>query len=172
MPPLEYERERVSAAAALNVRTSILDKVVQAKRSEAEITAGRGVALHDPEPWPEPVSTAAVLDDLASAIRRHVILSASATDAVTLWIAHTWVADRFDYSPRLGITSPTKRCGKSTLLEVLRITCRCTIKADNISASGVFRTVKSLRPLTLLIDEAGQLPRRGRRIARRVEQRL
>jgi hypothetical protein len=47
-----------------------------------------------------------------------------------------------------------ERCGKSTLLEVLRITCRRTIKADNISASGVFRTVEALRPLTLLIDEA------------------
>ena len=114
---------------------------------------GRGVALHDPDPWPEPVTTAALLGDLASAVKRHVFLPPSATDAVALWIAHTWVADRFDHTPRLGITSPTKRCGKSTLLELLRMTCRRTLKADNISASGVFRTVEALCPLTLLIDE-------------------
>jgi len=37
---------------------------------------------------------------------------------------------------------------------VLRATCRRTEKADSISASGVFRTVEALRPLTLLVDEA------------------
>lgn len=154
MPALEYERCRVSEADQLKCRATELDKLVRAKRGEAEAATGRGVALHDPEPWPEPVTTAEILDALASAIRRHVILPANAVDAVALWIAHTWVADRFDHSPRLGITSPTKRCGKSTLLEVLRITCRRTMKADNISASGVFRIVEALRPLTLLIDEA------------------
>jgi hypothetical protein len=127
---------------------------VQIARGRVEPATGRGVALHDPDPWPEPVTTAALLGDLASAVKRHVFLPASATDAVALWIAHTWVADRFDHTPRLGITSPTKRCGKSTLLDVLRMTCRRTIKADNISASGVFRTIDALRPLTLLIDEA------------------
>jgi hypothetical protein len=86
-----------------------------------------------------------------------VILPAPAADAVALWIAHTWVADRFQHSPRLGIGSPAKRCGKSTLLDVLRATCRRPLKADNISASGVFRTVEVLREeggLTLLVDEA------------------
>jgi hypothetical protein len=52
------------------------------------------------------------------------------------------------------VTSPAKRCGKSTLLDLLRATCHRPLKADNISASGVFRTVEALRPLTLLVDEA------------------
>jgi putative DNA primase/helicase len=94
------------------------------------------------------------LDSVAAAVRRHVVLQPAAADAVALWITHTWVYERFDHSPRLGITSPTRRCGKSTLLEVLRITCRRTLKADNISASGVFRTIEAARPLTLLTDEA------------------
>jgi hypothetical protein len=154
LPLAEYERARDAEATRMGFRVTILDKLVEQARGENDAAHGRGVALHDPEPWPEPVTTAAVLDDLASAIRRHVIVPASAADALPLWIAHTWVADRFENTPRLGITSPTRRCGKSTLLELLRMTCRRTIKADNISASGVFRTVESLRPLTLLIDEA------------------
>ncbi|MBX6385490.1 MAG: hypothetical protein IRZ07_21380, partial [Microbispora sp.] len=85
---------------------------------------------------------------------RHVVMSPAAADCTALWIAHTWVYDRFQHSPRLSITSPVKRCGKSTLLDVLRATCHRPLKADNISASGVFRTVEALRPLTLLVDEA------------------
>ena len=127
---------------------------MKVKRGEADEVSGRRVALHEPEPWPEPVATDGLLDDLAAAVKRHLILPSSAADILPLWIAHTWVADSFDHTPRLGITSPTKRCGKSTLLELLRMTCRRPMKADNISASGVFRTIEGLRPLTLLIDEA------------------
>jgi hypothetical protein len=110
------------------------------------------VSLRDHEPWPEPVAFGDVLNSLTSAIRRHLILPPAAVVAVALWIAHTWVHERFDYTPRLAIKSPTKRCGKSTLLELLRATCRRALKADNISASGVFRTVETLAPLTLLVD--------------------
>jgi hypothetical protein len=154
LPLLEYERVRESEAKPLGCRASILDKLVQQAREQNGATSGRGVAFHDPELWPVSLGTDALLGDLVDAIRRHVVLSAAAADVVALWIAHTWVYQRFDHSPRLGITSPTKRCGKSTLMEVLRLTCCRTLKADNVSASGVFRTVEALRPLTLLADEA------------------
>ena len=155
LDPLEYDRQRAAAADALGgIRVSTLDDMVQAARPKPEATHGRTVALAEVEPWPEPVAAGDLLHDLARAIRRHVILPASATDCTALWIAHTWVYDRFQHSPRLSVTSPAKRCGKSTLLDVLRATCHRPLKADNISASGVFRTVEALRPLTLLVDEA------------------
>ena len=154
LPPLQYELCREAEAKRMKVRVSALDDLVKEKRGMADEAPGRGVALRDHEPWPEPVPTERLLDGLASAIRRHVIMPASGADAVALWIAHTWVATKFDHTPRLGVTSPVKKCGKSTLMEILRLTCRRTLKADNISASGVFRTVEALRPLTLLIDEA------------------
>lgn len=155
MSPLAYDRVREAEAGALNVRVSTLDAEVRRARGETEDTThGRRVSLDLPDPWPEPVSITDVLDDIASAIDRHMILAASARDAVALWVAHTWVYRRFDHTPRLAITSPEKRCGKSTLLEVLRSTCRTPIKADNLSASSVFRTVEALAPLTLLVDEA------------------
>jgi putative DNA primase/helicase len=131
--------------------------MVEPLRPKPEAADVRSVSLQHVEPWPEPVAGDVLLDALARTVRRHVILPGDAADAVALWIAHTWVAEHFQHSPRLGIGSPAKRCGKSTLLDVLRATCRRPLKADNISASGVFRTVEALREeggLTLLVDEA------------------
>lgn len=154
LDPLDYDRQRDAAAKALGVRVATLDDMVKAARPKPDATHGRTVALAEVEPWAEPVSTAQLLLDLTATIQRHVILSTSAATCVALWIFHTWVYERFQHSPRLSITSPAKRCGKSTLLDVLRATCHRPLKADNISASGVFRTVEALRPLTLLVDEA------------------
>lgn len=156
LPPIEYDKVRVAEAERMGIRTPTLDKQVEPKqrKAEGETPSGRPVLLVDHKPWLEPVATDTLLDELVAAIQRHLIVPPSAIDAVSLWIVHTWIYERFDYTPRLAITSPTKRCGKSTLLDVLRATCRRTLKADNISASGIFRTVESLAPLTLLIDEA------------------
>ena len=132
LPLLEYERARAAEADKLGCRASMLDKLVQAARGGNDPASGRTVALHDPEPWPDPVVLPDLLDALAKAVRRHVVMADEAADAIALWIAHTYAYDRFDHTPRLAITSPTKRCGKSTLLDVLRITCRRTLKADNV----------------------------------------
>ncbi|MGC8468531.1 MAG: DUF3631 domain-containing protein [Acetobacteraceae bacterium] len=149
-----YEAARRAEAKRLGWRTSALDAAVAAARgAESPPAAGRTVALADVAPWPHPVTTADLLDGLAAAIRRHVVLTGAAADATALWIAHTWIYERFDYTPRLAITSPTHRCGKSTLLELLRLTCRRTLKADSVSAAGLFRVVEAWRPLTLLADE-------------------
>ena len=40
-------------------------------------------------------------------------------DTIALWIAVTWIHNRLEISPFLNLTSATKRCGKSLLLEVL-----------------------------------------------------
>jgi len=66
---------------------------------------------------------------------------------------HTYVFDAFNHSPRLLITSPAPRCGKSTLLELLRATCSRPLLAANTSAAAVFRVVEAAAP-SLLIDEA------------------
>jgi Protein of unknown function (DUF3631) len=155
LSPAQYERERQDAAKRLKVRTAFLDKYVADQRGAVvDRATGRPVVLRDVEPWPEPVDLAGVLADLRAAVRRHVVMPDEAATAVALWAAHTWVYERFQHTPRLGITSPTKRCGKSTLLAVLRLVCRRTIKADGISASGTFRTVEALKPVSLLLDEA------------------
>jgi len=56
-------------------------------------------------------------------------------------------------SPRLRITSPEKRCGKSRLLDLLNVLCPRPLGASNISPSAIFRVIE-LEHCTLLIDEA------------------
>ncbi len=154
---LEYERERVEAAKRLGMRASVLDRVIETMRPKPEAATGRGLTMPKVEPWPEPVPTAALLDALVRTIGRHVVLPEPARIAVAGWIAHSWVYHRFQHTPRLAISSPVKRCGKSTLLDLLTCMSARPLKADNISASAVYRTVEALREtggLTLLVDEA------------------
>jgi putative DNA primase/helicase len=97
---------------------------------------------------------AELLDDTAAAVRRHIVLAPEAADVVALWIGHTWVYERFDYTPRLAITSPVAECGKSMLLEVIASTCRAPVKTDNVTPASMFRLIEARKPqLTILADE-------------------
>jgi hypothetical protein len=73
--------------------------------------------------------------------------------AVTLWIAYSHLFDCFGISPILDISSPTKRCGKSSTVVVARHLCRAPLLSGNITPAALFRAVQAWRP-TLLIDEA------------------
>ena len=152
---IEYERERKEAAERLNLRASILDRLVEAERDEFENDAkqGRLLSLPEPEPWPEPVDGAELLRELSAAIRRHVVMFDHAADTAALWAVHTYLLDCFGISPRLAITSPEKGCGKTTALDVLSCLIFRPLPTANASASAIFRVVESHRP-TLLIDEA------------------
>ncbi len=74
-------------------------------------------------------------------------------DTAALWCMHTYLLDCFQVSPRLAIRSPTRRCGKTTLKDVLSRLVYRALPTDNVTSSTVFRVVEAHRP-TLLIDEA------------------
>jgi hypothetical protein len=71
---------------------------------------------------------------------------------LALWIVHTHAFEASSITPRLFITSPEKRCGKTTLLRVIQALVPKPLLASNITAAAIFRTVEIARP-TLLIDE-------------------
>jgi putative DNA primase/helicase len=149
-----YERRRRDEAKRLGIRTAALDKAVAAAREDQRRAADHLAELFPTvEPWATPVDGAALLESLEAAITRHVALAPAAATAVAAWIVHTYVFDVFNHTPRLLITSPAPRCGKSTLLELLRVTCRRPLLAANTSAAAVFRIIEAAAP-SLLIDEA------------------
>jgi Protein of unknown function (DUF3631) len=154
---LQYEQERKGAAERLDIRAAILDKLVSAERARLNpddgSKQGHAIAFPDPEPWPEPVEGMVLLDDLAAAIRKHVVLPDHARDACALWVVHTYLADRFLVSPRLGVRSPTKGCGKTLLLDVLDRVVARPLPTANVTAAAIFRVIAAHRP-TLLVDEA------------------
>ena len=66
----------------------------------------------------------------------------------------TWIHDRLEISPFLNVTSATKRCGKSLLLEALGelVTSPAPV-SGRVTSSALFRTIEMHAP-TLLLDEA------------------
>jgi hypothetical protein len=150
---VQYDRERKAAAERLRIRAAILDKLVQAERPDDDAKQGRAVSFPEPEPWAEPVNGAMLLDSVAEAIRRYVILSDHSRDATALWAVHTYLVGCFLVSPRLAICSPTKQCGKTTLLDVLGRLVLKPLPTANVTASAIFRVVEAYRP-ALLVDEA------------------
>ena len=153
--------ERKKAAEQLGVRAPILDRLVAAERSKLGLDEddgrlqGRAIVFAEPEAWPDEVDGAALLDEVAAAIGDHVIMPEHTRHIVTLWVVHTYLLDRFQITPRLAIRSPVKRCGKTTLLDVLSCLVLRQLLAANVTASVIFRVVEAHRPC-LLVDEADQ----------------
>jgi len=108
-----------------------------------------GVAV---EPWPEPVDGKALLDDLESLIVLYVLLPKWAAEMLALWVLHTYAFKLRQVATYIGIESPEKRCGKTTLLTVLCELVNRPVVASNISSPAFFRVIEETRP-TLLIDE-------------------
>ncbi|MEY2427903.1 MAG: hypothetical protein QOJ40_788 [Verrucomicrobiota bacterium] len=101
-----------------------------------------------------------LLDELASLLRRFVILPQWAAETVALWILHTYAFQLRDVCTYLGIESPEKRCGKTTLLSVLSELVNRPVVAANISPPAFFRVIEEMQP-TLLIDETDTFLRRN-----------
>ena len=104
------------------------------------------------EPWPEKVDGAKLADEIKNTIRRFVILEDTQATAVTVWTFLTYTFDNFRILPLLTITSPTKRCGKTRLLEVLSGIVKNGLISSNLTPSAVFRLIEKEKP-TLLMDE-------------------
>jgi len=108
--------------------------------------------LHEIEPWPEPVDGKLLLDALVAVLKRFVVLPKYGAETLALWVLHTYAFLLRNISTYIGIESPQKQCGKTTLLTLLsQLACRPEIAA-NISPSAFFRVIEETRP-TLLIDE-------------------
>lgn len=97
-------------------------------------------------PWPDPVDRKVLLDELAALLRRFVILPNWGAEALALWILHTYAFELRDVTAYLGIESPEKRCGKTTLLRVLNKLVSRPVPAANISPPAFFRVIQDMRP--------------------------
>jgi hypothetical protein len=106
----------------------------------------------DIDPWPVPVDARDVLDALRLAIARHVALPEHGDIVLALWIAHTHWIEVLPFSPYLWLTSPTKQCGKTTVLELCELLTRRPWRLSNPTGAAMFRVIGEERP-TLLLDE-------------------
>jgi putative DNA primase/helicase len=149
---LEYELQRDTTASGLGIRASALDKLVKDWRTA---TKDESAALPhwNVEPSADPVDGAALLNNLRQVFRRYIVLPKGADIALPLWVLHAWTVDAGDISPLMVLVSPTKRCGKTSVLIVLYFLTPRSELSSNITAPALFRYIEDVRP-TLLIDEA------------------
>lgn len=90
----------------------------------------------------------------------YVVLPESSLLVIAAWVIAAWLCDRWDRFPHLAITSPEKRCGKTTLLDILLTIVPRPRYTTNISPAALYRVVEAERP-TLLMDESQSISRRG-----------
>jgi hypothetical protein len=102
--------------------------------------------------------SAEVVGDLEQFFSRFLALNDGLALVVALWSLATHLFEKFDAFPYLAITSPTKRCGKTRVCELISFVCFEPLQAVNISSAALYRVLgKGKR--TLLIDEAESLSR-------------
>ena len=95
-----------------------------------------------------------LFDEIADKLNQHVILSDKTdSDAITLWIAGTYLMDYWELWPKLYIHSPERECGKTTLLTVIEAFVKKAQMAGSITPSALYRIIEVSQP-TLCIDEA------------------
>jgi putative DNA primase/helicase len=152
LPTLEYGLARQAAAAEIGVRVSTLDAAVKEQRklikNDDDTPATWAI-----EAAPEPAVGGLLLDAIKSIFEKYVVLPPHSAVAISLWVMHTWTLDAADISAILGLISPEKRCGKTTVLKLLNRLARRASLASNISTPALFRYIEAEQP-TLLIDEA------------------
>lgn len=155
LPTLEYEKRRADAAKKLGCRASILDRIVRDAKPSASDSANAGNSVLFPEIQlhPDPVDGELLLDDMTAAIRRFVVLPKHADTALALWAVFSHVIEAVNVAPILCLSSPEKRCGKTTVLSVITQLAYRPLPAANISSAALFRSIEAWAP-TLLIDEA------------------
>ena len=153
----EYETERKAVAQRLRWRASTLDAEVNKIRPRdpgGDADHGAATDIETVEIWPHPVDGASLAEEIRDRLKAHVVFGASGdADCAALWIIGSYLMDTWRLWPRLLVTSPTKACGKSTLLEAIDAMAHRGFIVSNASPAAIFRAIEAWKP-TLLLDEA------------------
>jgi putative DNA primase/helicase len=151
-PPLAGS-ELASIAASVSKYPSGDDVKKKVSPDRRDKKPGEELTLDEPEPWPDPVDGAELLNELVEIILRYLVLPDGAAEAMALWVVHAHTIETAEITPRLAFLSPVKRCGKTQALNILyKLACR-PILAASITPASVYRAVEAVKP-TLLVDEA------------------
>lgn len=155
LPSLDYGKARKAAAIKWGVPVSFVDAAVRGKQHEQaanEDGQGTTITFEEIVPAYEPVDGAELADRLAHLFRRFAVLPDHGEIVLTLWTLFTYCLDLFQIAPRLDLSSPEKRCGKTVTLGLLKQLTFRAVLASNISPAAIFRVIAAHKP-TLLIDE-------------------
>lgn len=147
---IAYDQNRKVVAEKMGIRVSTLDHQVHLRRPRKQVESDD--AFPPLELWSKEVDLADLLDEIVSAILRHVVLERHCAKAIALYVILTYCIEVISCCPNLGVESPEKRCGKTTLIDLLTRLVNRPTPAANISTATIYRLIEAISP-TLLLDE-------------------
>ena len=151
---MDYERQREAAAKVLGIsRVSALDAEVKQRQRQIKARDDANELLAGAESWPYPVDGNQLALEIRELFKRHCVLPAGGEVALSIWCMASYTINSFRIFPKLCLTSPEKRCGKTTTLEVISALVCKQLNASNVTPAAIFRAIELWQP-TLLIDEA------------------
>jgi putative DNA primase/helicase len=107
------------------------------------------------EPWPEPVETEVLEQEIVPILMAHLVMSEDCFTAMALWLIFAHSHDLFRHSPYLGVQSPTMRCGKTSALSLVEALAPRPCLVSDATAASLFRLIDQQHP-TLIFDELDQ----------------
>ena len=94
-----------------------------------------------------------MLECISATVSNYMAIDKPLADAVALWCVMTWVHPRLDVAAFLNLTGPSKRVGKSTLLQIASTFVRKPLPVSSaITEAALARLVSENEP-TLCLDE-------------------
>ena len=125
-------------------KTDIVNEtVIQQQSNEEQI----------PEVWSESVNGKELYQDLVRCFNQYLALQEFQAEALALWSIFSYCIEANNIAPKLLITSPEKRCGKTTLLDVLAGVTWKPLSASNVTPAVIYRVIEHIGG-TLILDEA------------------
>lgn len=108
-----------------------------------------------PNPWPEPVNGDELFHEICALINGYIILSDGGVETIVLYVFSSYFLDCYDLFPYLHITSASKGCGKSKLLEIVERLVPVGDIVVNPSPASLFRMVDKYG-MSICMDEVDQ----------------
>ena len=105
-----------------------------------------------PAVWRESVNGPELLNELEFEFRKYIVLPKHGATILALWTLHTYCFNLFQHSPILLINSPTARCGKTLVLQLLKELAENPKMYSDMTVASLFRIVSKYKP-TMLMDE-------------------
>ena len=145
--------DTAAPAPKLPAPSSANDNATLARRSIPGAKFGRAISLPEIEPAAKEQDGARLLKCISATVSHYMVIDKPLADAVALWCAMTWIHPRLDVAPFLNLTGPTKRVGKSTLLQIVATFVRKPFPVSSaITEAALSRLVSEHEPC-LCLDE-------------------
>ena len=103
---------------------------------------------------------AGVVATVVNFLGTYVAMPLETLVVVAAWVVASYLMEHWDRFPHLAVTSPEKRCGKTTFLKLLALIVHKPYTTANISPAAIYRLIDR-GMVTLMIDEAQSLARGG-----------